>query len=108
VQQDDNTSILNYYKRAIKLRNQNPEIARGEIKIIEELTEGNQAVITKTYNDTTIAIIYNTSDEDMQINLTSTILEQMQLRGYLTLNNEAITLENKIVNMPPQSICILK
>jgi glycosidase len=108
VQQDDNTSILNYYKRAIKLRNQNPEIARGEIKIIEELTEGNQAVITKTYNDTTIAILYNTSDEDMQINLTSTILEQMQLRGYLTLNNEAITLENKIVNMPPQSICILK
>jgi glycosidase len=107
-QQADETSILNYYKRAIMLRNQNPEIARGKIKIIEELTKDSQAVITKTYNDSTIAVIYNTSDKELQINLAGTDLGQMELRGYLTLNNEAIILENKTVNMPPQSICILK
>jgi glycosidase len=108
VQLTDSNSILNYYKRAIRLRNENPEIARGEIKIIDDLTLDNQAAITKTYNGSTIAIVYNTSDDEIQVSLSGSELSTMQIRGYLTLNNEVITLENETLTMPGQSICILK
>ena len=101
-------SILNYYKRAVRLRNENPEIARGEIEIIEALTEGNQAVITKTYEDSTIAIAYNTSDEVVEINFADTVLSDMEICGYLTLNGEVVELDTEVLSMPAQSICILK
>lgn len=104
----DPYSILNYYKRAIRLRNENPELARGQIEIVEELTEGHQAVITKTYDDSKIAVVYNTSDEPLEISLTNTELEDMSIRGYLTLNGEIIELDNAALSMPAKSICILK
>lgn len=104
----DETSILNYYKRALRLRNENPEIARGTIALVEELCDGQQAVITKTYEDSVIAILYNTSDEEIKISLSDTSIEGMGIRGYLTLNGEQITLEADTLVMPGQSICILK
>lgn len=107
-QQKDPYSILNYYKRAVRLRNENPEVARGEIEIVAELTEGNQAVITKTYEDSTIAIAYNTSDEVVEISLEETVLGDMEICGYLTLNGEVIELDTGVLSMPAQSICILR
>lgn len=107
-QQKDPYSILNYYKRAVRLRNENPEIARGQIQIMEELTEGNQAAITKTYEDSTIGIVYNTSDEAITVELSGTALADMTIRGYLTLQGDVIELDNGMLSMPAQSICILK
>lgn len=107
-QMKDESSILNYYKRALRLRNENPEIARGEIALVEELCDGHQAVITKTYENSTIAIVYNTSDEEIEVNLTGSTIEKMEIRGYLTLKNEEITLKKKKLSMLGQSICILK
>ncbi|MDE7418350.1 MAG: alpha amylase [Lachnospiraceae bacterium] len=107
-QLEDPYSILNYYKRAVRLRNENPEIARGQIEIVEELTEGNQAAITKTYEDSTIGIIYNTSDDALAVELKDTVLADMAIRGYLTLNGEVVTLTDGTLSMPAQSICILK
>lgn len=104
----DETSILNYYKRALRLRNENPEIARGMITLVEELCDGHQAVITKTYGDNVIAIVYNTSDEIMEVDLTGSSIENMGIRGYLTLNGEQIILEAGTLVMPGQSICVLK
>lgn len=104
----DPYSILNYYKRAIRLRNENPELARGQIQIVEELTDGNQAAIIKTYDDSKIAIVYNTSDEPMSIVLTGTELVGLSIRGYLTINGEIIELDDETLVMPAQSICILK
>ena len=55
-----------------------------------------------------IAIVYNTSDEVLNVNLVGTSIETMGIRGYLTLNGEQITLEAGTLMMPGQSICILK
>lgn len=107
-QLQDPYSILNYYKRAVRLRNENPEIARGQIQIVEELTEGNQAAITKTYEDSTIGIVYNTSGEAVSVALSDTALSGMAIRGYLTLNGEVITLDSDVLSMPAKSVCILK
>ena len=107
-QLDDPDSILNYYKRAVRLRNENPEIARGEIAIIEALTDGFQAAITKTYDDSTIGIVYNTSEEEIKVTLKGCELENMAIRGYLTLHGETITLEEGVLTLPAKAICILK
>lgn len=107
-QQADLDSILNYYKRALRLRNENPELARGTIEAVETLCDGHQAVITKTWEDSTIAIVYNISDEAIEVNLAGSAIDSMAIRGYLTLHGEAITLENGVLTMPAQSICIMK
>lgn len=107
-QMEDPYSILNYYKRAIRLRNENPEIARGQIEIVEELTEGNQAAITKSYEGSMIGIVYNTSDEEISVNLAGTVLETLSIRGYLTKNGEVVERKEDMLSMPAQSICILK
>ena len=107
-QMEDPYSILNYYKRAVRLRNENPEIARGQIEIVEELTEGKQAAITKSYEGSMIGIVYNTSDEEISVNLSGTVLENLSIRGYLTKNGEVVGLNGNMLSMPAQSICILK
>ncbi|MCC8167788.1 MAG: alpha amylase [Clostridiales bacterium] len=105
----DENSIINYYKRALRLRNENPEIARGTIAIVESLTEGTTAAITKTYEDSTIAIVYNTSEEAATVDISGSELSEMEIRGYLTLTtSEEITLEDGVLTMPGKSICILK
>ena len=72
------------------------------------MCDGHQAVITKTWEDSTIAVVYNTSDEAMEVKLTGSAIDFMAIRGYLTLHGEAITLENGVLTMPAQSICIMK
>lgn len=105
---DNPLSILNYYKRAIRLRNENPEIARGKIDVIEELTVDYQAVITKEYEGQKIGIVYNTSDEEINIDMNGSEIEDMDIRGYLTVNGEVIEYVEGVLKMPAQSICILK
>ena len=104
----DGHSILNYYRRAIRLRNENPEIARGEMKKIDSLCSDKYAVVTKTYEDSTIAIVYNTTEEAVEIKLSDSEIAAMKIRGYLTLNGEEITLKDGVLTMPAKSICILK
>ena len=104
----DGYSLLNYYRHAIRLRNENPEIARGEIKKIDALCTDTYGVMTKTWEGSTIAIAINNKDEEVQITLTESEIAEMKIRGYLTLRGEEITLKDGVLTMPAKSICILK
>ena len=115
-QTDDPASILNYYKKALLLRNQNPEIARGKITVIEELTEKNKAVIIKTYNDSRIAVLYNNSPEnevyitpDELIRIKESLnTENIKVAGFLTTDNSEISISDESLTLPPRSIAYLK
>lgn len=107
-QLDDSSSLLNYYKRALRLRNENPELARGKIEIADSLTDGCLAFITKTWEGSVIGIVYNNSDEEMTLSLSGTDYADMAIRGYLTIHGEVITLKNGTLTLPACSICILK
>ena len=104
----DGYSLLNYYRHAIRLRNENPEIARGEIKKIDSLCTDTYGVMTKTYEGSTIAIAINNKNEEVQITLTDSEIAEMKIRGYLTLQGEEITLKDGVLTLPAKSICILK
>lgn len=107
-QVDDPMSIFNYYKRAVRLRNENPEIARGTTKVIDTLNQGEIAAITRSYEDSSIAILYNLSEEDAQVKLTDTEINSEVIRGYLSTNGAAVTLDGEVLTMPPYSIVVLK
>lgn len=104
----DGHSLLNYYRHAIRLRNENPEIARGEIKKIESLCNEHHAVMTKTYEGSTIAIVINNTTEEVHISIENSEIAEMGIRGYLTLEGEEITLKDGVLIMPAKSICITK
>ena len=104
----DGHSLLNYYRRALRLRNENPEIARGEIAKIDSLCEGNIAVITKTWEGSTVAVIYNNGDAELTVDINGSEIDGMGIRGYLTLKGEEVTVKDGVVTMPKKSIGILK
>ena len=75
---------------------------------MEALCNEQQAVILKTWEDSSIAIVYNISDEEAEIDLKEGGLEEREIRGNLTLNGEEIVRMQDVLCMPGQSVCILK
>jgi glycosidase len=108
-QEEDADSLLSYYKRALRIRNENPEIARGTVEKVKELCKGAMAAVTKTYEGSVIGIVYNISAEEAaEIELSGTELEGMSIRGYLSATGEEVTLDGQTLYMPADTICILK
>jgi len=101
-------SIYNYYKRAIRLRNENPEIARGEIAYMSDIKDANICAITKTYKDSAVVMLYNFSKELKEVTVSKDMYGYQNIRGYLTVNGEEVLLEGETLTMPPYSVVILK
>lgn len=107
-QLEDEGSLLNYYKQALRLRNSNPELARGEITVLEELCDGGQAVLTKTYGESTIGVLYNISEGEATVSLSGTVLSGCSLCGGLTVDENEVVLDGDTVTLPAHSIAIVK
>lgn len=108
-QQNDQNSILNYYKRALLIRNQNPEIARGKTTVNEAGTEGKHAVISKEYEGSEIIIIYNNSaDEEYVADLNELGYSDKKVVGYLTVDNSEVNKNAGELTLPARSIVYLK
>ena len=115
-QNEDPDSILNYYKHALKIRNTYPEIARGSITILDEATDGNKAVIIKSWNNEKIAVLYNNSKRDA-VNITRKDIElirtecgnpEASIVEYLTVDNGEIIFSEDGFDMPSRSIVFIK
>lgn len=123
-QAEDEDSIYNYYKKAIKIRNQNPEIARGSVECLAEnstdgysVAEGNAesvCVLKKIYEGSELLLVFVTGAEPVQIDLShvtlggETVSADTQIRAMLTANQEQIVYEDGIAGMPGFSILVLK
>lgn len=105
----DSNSILSFFKDTILLRNQNPEIARGTVARLEEITDLDIAAISKTYNGTTIYIIYNLSETDEKtVVLSAEQYGYSELAGYLTVDGGEVTLEGDTLTLPSYSVAVLR
>jgi glycosidase len=107
-QLQDPLSIVNYYKRALRLRNENPEIARGALTAVDALTTDNVCAVKKDYEGSEIVIVYNMNKEADAVDLNTAGLMGLNIRGYLTVDGSEVTLEDGVLDMPPYSIVILK
>lgn len=108
-QMKDEKSIYSFYKDTILLRNQNPEIARGTVARLEEITDQDIAAISKTYNGTTIYLIYNLSETDKkEVTLSKEQYGYAEIAGYLSVDGEKVTLRGDTLTLPSYSVVVLR
>ena len=105
-------SLYNFYKKVLLIRNQNPDIARGEISLVEMVREDDgdkKLIIKKTYNDSTIGIIFNFSPtRDLSVDYKS--LGFNEVIGQIVVDNldKYIGIKDGALYMPPYSIAVVK
>ena len=78
----DEDSLLNFYKKAIALRNQNPEIARGTLTAVDLGKNETSAYITE-YNGSKVMVIFNLSGKSSTVTIPEDTFKINEVRGYL-------------------------
>ena len=110
----DPSSILNYYKASLALRNANPEIARGEIRILDQYysQSGYVCVMQRTWNGKTVTIAVNLDREWAHDLTLETSLGNLSLSGQLcaSSSSETVSYDAKAfkLHLPPYSIAVLR
>lgn len=106
-QMKDRDSIYSFYKDAILLRNQNPEIARGTVARLEEVEDPDIAAISKTYGGQTVYMLYNISEtEEKQVEMGR--YGQLELVGCLSADGGQAAMENGTLTLPSYSVAVLR
>ena len=104
----DPTSIYNYYKQALRIRNENPGIARGTMETAGAFVTDTVCAITKTYQGSTLLLLYNLGEETETVSLGGTDYEAFSLCGSLNVDETEITLADGVLTLPSFGIAVLK
>lgn len=115
----DSGSVYNYVKDVIRLRNQNPEIARGKVTWHEVNAGDSVCVISKQYEGNTIVLVFNVGPETVEVDLSpitlpgeadapaNSTVPDMKIIGELLTGEEAIIKNANKTTMPPYSVLVL-
>lgn len=119
-QEKDAASVYQFYKKVIKIRNQNPEIARGDAQYVlvgdflEDTVRESVCAIKKTYDGSEVLLIFVTGAEAQELDLSEISLNgknigaDTEVRGALVTGEEAIVFEDGKAVMPGFSVLVLK
>ena len=88
-------SLLNTYRRLIKIRHQNPEIARGDIEEVVDFKDTEVGAYIINYDGSRVLIIHNAGEEAKE--LTVDMVEKPELRGWSTAR-VTVAVDNLEVN----------
>ena len=113
-QQEDEYSLLNFYRNLYKLRLQNPGIARGDITEVVDLGDLKCAGMIIEYNGEKLLIVHNGNKEDTTVTIDA--IENPTLSGYAIAgvgedgakNATEVKLNGKELSLPARSSVILK
>lgn len=105
-------SLLRFYQRVIKVKNQNPEIARGKITDTVDFDDSNIGAYYVEYEGSKLLIIHNFNKTDSkELTITSDMLDKAEVRADLVTSS---TEEHVVLNsdgtltIPAISTVILK
>lgn len=109
--QENENSLLNLYKKLIRLKLQNPEIARGTFTPVV-LDENNKSVgaFISEYNGSKVMVILNLSDK-ATVTVPKSTMSYSGVRGYIisdTTNTEKVELNGEQLTIPANSVVVLK
>ncbi len=117
-QLEDENSLLNAYRRIIRLKNQNPEIIRGDITETLESTDPYFGGYYVEYEGEKLLIIHYGGEEVLEYEVTDEILQNAEFRGGCVASNaedyEAtpedwkVTYKKGVLTLPPFSTAVLK
>lgn len=108
----EENSLLNTYRKLIKIRLQNPEIARGDIEKALDLGDNNVGGMIINDNDSRVVVIHNTGKEAKEI--TIDMIENPELRGWIhgdltdEPNEENPKLSGTALTLPARTSVVLK
>lgn len=113
-QERDTSSVYSYFKKAIKIRNQNPEIVRGTTEYIEQVSNEDVCVLRKTYDGSDILLVLATGADMQSVDLSGvtlnghTVDDTTEIRAMLLTGDEQIAMDGSVAAMPGYSILVLK
>ena len=110
-QLEDKDSLLNYYRRIIKIKNQNPEISRGQITKQVGFDDNQVGAFCTEYEGSELLIIHNfNSTESKELTITDDMIENAVVRADLVAESldKHIELKDGKLTLPPCSTVILK
>ena len=113
-QEQDPSSIYRYFKKAIKIRNQNPEIARGQVEYLEDVSSEDVCVIRKSYDGSELLLLFSTGPEAQSVDLSGVDLnghkvdDTTEVRAALAADGQPVTFSQGTAQMQPYSILVLK
>lgn len=112
-QEQEADSIYHYYKKVIKIRNQNPEIARGEVEYLESVSGDSFCVLRKTWEGSEVVLVFHTGEETETLDLHGIMvngeeISEKNICGTLETGDERIAAADGTVTMPGCSVLVLK
>ncbi len=112
-QEQDPASIYQYYKKVIKIRNQNPEIERGNVEYLMDASNEQFCVLRKSWEGSEILLIFHTGAGTEEIDVSGISINGAEIspdsvRGVLESGEEKIEVSDGMVTMPGYSVLILK
>ncbi len=111
-QLENDNSLLRFYQRIIKIKNQNPEIARGKVTGTEDFDDTNLSAYYVEYNGSKLMIIENFNRTDSKtVTITDDMIKNAVVRADLvTASNAEHIILNKdgTMTLPALSTVILK
>lgn len=113
-QEQDISSVYSYFKKAIKIRNQNPEIVRGTTEYIDQVSNEDVCVLRKTYDGSDILLVLATGADMQSVDLSGvtlnghTVDDTTEIRAMLLTGDEQIAMDGSVAAMPGYSILVLK
>lgn len=110
--QKNENSLLNFYKKLIRLKLQNPEIARGSFTPVV-LDENNVKVgaYISEYNGSKVMVVMNLSEDTQTVTASKDKMAYSGVRGYAisdTTNTEKVALDGDKLTIPANSVVVLK
>ena len=110
-QLEDDDSLLNYYRRIIKIKNQNPELARGTITGTQGFDNKNIGAYYVEYEGSKLLVVHNFSaKESRTITVTDDMIKNATVRADLVAesSDKHVELKDGQLTLPAQSTVILK
>ena len=136
-QEKDENSLLNFYKRVIALKNQNPEIENGDVTAV---TFGDDVTNTAGYvfdsDGSKVFVLFNAGTSGAKVTVPESDFKINEVRGYAIASEKAdetseaasddvfavttsksnenaveadeFTVEGQEITLPPQSVIVLK
>lgn len=109
-QQKDKNSLLNFYKRIIKTKLQNPEIARGKITAVQDFGDDKVGGFITEYEGKKVLVIHNFDNEESKnLEITAEMIENPTVVSDLVaVENGKVELKDGKLTLPPHSSVVIK
>lgn len=110
-QEADPSSVYNYVKAVIRIRNAFPEIARGTTTYLNEISDTQVCVFTKTYEGKELLLVYNLSAEAVTLDRSGVMVNgeewnTLTAKAVLLTGEEGIAEEDSMLTLPAYSVAV--